>query len=54
MRMYDDNYDPGESGYEGKREKAIIKRHIKKHDNENDPLTIEEIDELEDIEDEGF
>ena len=56
MSFFDDNYNPGESGYEGKREKAIIKRHIKKRENEseNDHLTYEEIDELEDMEEDDF
>ena len=54
MSFYDDNYNPGESGFEGKREKAIIKRHIKKVEKEDESLSFEEIDEMDDMEDEDW
>ena len=54
MNYHGNDYERDESIFEAKREKDIIKRHIKKTEKDEDSLSYKDIDEMEDMEDEDF
>ena len=53
MQYHERDYERDESIFEAKREKDIIKRHIKNVEKE-EGLSIEDMDEMDDMEDEDF
>ena len=54
MQYHENDYERDESIFEAKREKDIIKRHIRHAEKEDSSLSYEDIDEMEDMEDEEF